>query len=121
MNNPQDNSSIERTVPEDYCLPNLSSTKDDEIKRLNQVVKDFGEQIREYRTKLESFGEVEAWIVDCPIGYEFDKLIFPHYSDAEDQANLFNEEYPEGEKPHIAIPLYRIGNHEEINKLLVED
>jgi len=51
--------------------------------------------------------KAEAWIVECPPGHEHDELLFGCESDANDQAELFNDDFPEGESPYKPIPLYR--------------
>lgn len=81
-----------------------------EIDRLKAVVKDYGDQIIERRQRDEAAdrlaGQPHAWIVECPKGHEFDTLVFPTKEDADVQADLFNDQYPEGESPHVAVPLY---------------
>lgn len=53
-----------------------------------------------------SSGEPKAWLVDCPVGHEFDELVFADQDEAEQKAADFNDDYPEGENPHKAQPLY---------------
>lgn len=87
-----------------------------EIERLRQIEKQWHEDQMRARadakaTKavLEAAGlEVLGWSVNCPPGHEHDTLLFGDGDDAHEQAELFNDEYPEGESPHVAVPLYAI-------------
>lgn len=50
--------------------------------------------------------EALAWWVSCPKVHEFDGLVFHDADSAQIQAELFNDDYPEGENPHKVVPLY---------------
>jgi hypothetical protein len=102
----------------DLCVNALAGVADPaaEIERLRQIEKQWHEDQMRARadskaTKavLEAAGlEVLGWSVNCPPGHEHDTLLFGDGDDAHEQAELFNSDCPEGESPHVAVPLYAI-------------
>lgn len=83
-----------------------------EVRRLGGIVDDYGQQIRERRLQDEASAaagmQPQAWMVECPPGgrHDYDVLLFGDSGEARSQADLFNDDLPEGETLYVAVPLF---------------
>jgi hypothetical protein len=78
--------------------------------KLREALEDYKNQILA-RQGLDDMarnfmGEAQAWAVNCPPSDEFDVRVFSEQDSAEIQAELFNDDLPEGETRYFAVPLY---------------
>jgi hypothetical protein len=78
--------------------------------KLREALEDYKNQILA-RQGLDDMarnfmGEPQAWVVNCPPSDEFDVRVFSEQDSAEIQAELFNDDMPEGETRYFAVPLY---------------
>lgn len=52
----------------------------------------------------------KAWVVNCPVGHEYDELVFYDHGEAQTQAEMFNDDCPEDAPEHFVTPLYERAN-----------
>ena len=80
-----------------------------ELARVEAVVSDYAEQIREYQSRAKAaeatHGAPMAWAVFLPKGEEYDYAVFPHVEAAKQHAEILDADEEEGTEPRGVMPL----------------